>query len=220
LVDQRVRVWDLPTRIAHWTILGLFGLCWWTEAGDHMAWHVVAGSAVLATVLFRIVWGFVGSQTARFAGFLHSPAVVMAYARKLAARNSTPSGPVGHNPMGGWSVVAMLTCLLAETGLGLIAVDTDGVASGPLADWVSFDVGSLAASWHAGIFLGLLGLIGLHVAAVAFYAIGRGDNLLSPMVTGYKRTRQPQSTPDYFAPLWLAVVFAVVVGLCVSLLNH
>jgi cytochrome b len=217
LVDQRVRVWDLPTRIAHWTLLGLFGLCWWTESAGEMAWHVLAGSALLATLLFRIAWGFVGSQTARFASFVHSPAVVIAYARGLFAGNCEPSGPVGHNPMGGWSVLTMLAFLLAETGLGLIAIDSADVASGPLANWVGIDVGRWATRWHAGIFLGLLGLIGLHVAAIAFYAIGRRDNLISPMLSGYKRMRQPQPI-HYFAPTWLAMVIAVVVGLCVSLL--
>jgi cytochrome b len=217
LVDRRVRVWDLPTRITHWTIVGLFSLCWWTESVEQMAWHVLAGSALLATVLFRIVWGVLGSQTARFSSFLHSPAVVIAYARGLFARNYKPQGPVGHNPMGGWSVLAMLAFLLAETGLGLIAIDIDGVASGPLAYWVGFDVGRSAARWHAGIFFSLLGLIGIHGAVVGFYAIVRVDNLISPMLSGYKNIRQPLTTP-YFAPTWLAAVIAVGVGLCVSLL--
>jgi cytochrome b len=216
LVDRPVRVWDLPTRITHWTIVGLFGLCWWTESVELMAWHVLAGSALLATVMFRIVWGVLGSQTARFSSFLRSPAVVIAYARGLFAGNCKPQGQVGHNPMGGWSVLAMLAFLLAETGLGLISIDIDDVASGPLADWVGFDVGRSAARWHAAIFFPLLGLIGLHVAAVAFYAIARGDNLIFPMLSGYKRTRQPPTTP-YFAPTWLAVVIALGAVLCVSL---
>ncbi len=177
-----VRVWDGPIRIFHWSLAVLLPLAWWTAQQGQMGWHRLIGYAIAGLLAFRLWWGVAGGSTARFAGFVKGPRTVARYAASLF-RGSEP-GPPGHNPMGGWSVLALLTLLIAEVGLGLFSVDVDGEASGPLADRVSFDAGRFAAHWHHLLFNGLLALIGLHLCAIAFYAAVKRDNLIGPMLTG------------------------------------
>ncbi len=179
-----VRVWDPFVRVFHWSLLTLFGAAWWTGENHEMERHRQAGYAILALLLFRVFWGFAGSRTARFAQFLKGPAAIRAYLRH--AMDDEPSD--GHNPLGGWSVAALLAVLLTITAAGLFAVDVDGFESGPLADWVSFDQGRVAAEWHEAVFKAALALIALHIAAIAGYQMLIGHNLIGPMITG-KRAR-------------------------------
>jgi cytochrome b len=214
---QRIRVWDIPTRFAHWAVVALFALCWWTAKSDRMKWHVIAGYCLFAVILFRLGWGVVGSDTARFTHFVRSPAVIVKYARTLTRPSKTPA--VGHNPMGGWSVLLMLGLLLAQTVVGLFSVDVDALSSGPLARWVSFEVGRTAAHWHANIFYASLAFIGLHLAAISFYGLALRQNLLSPMLHGYTVGKPPQKGL-YFAPLWHAMAFAVLAAFLVMMLAN
>jgi cytochrome b len=151
-----------------------------------MDWHIRIGCALLGVVAFRLAWGVFGGATARFSSFVRGPRTVLGYAAKLATGGADEAG-VGHNPMGGWSVLALLGVMAAEIGLGLFCVDVDGLESGPLADRVSFHAGRAAAHWHTVLFNVLLALIALHLCAIAFYAIVRRDNLVGPMLTGRKR---------------------------------
>lgn len=179
------RVWDLPIRLFHWALVVLLGFSWWSGKTHLMDWHRRSGYAVLGLLVFRIYWGFAGSQTARFATFLRGPGAVLAYARTLFDRDPghVPLRP-GHNPMGGWSVAALLLALVAMVGAGLFSVDVDGLESGPLADLVSFGTGRQAAHLHGFVFNLLLGLVGLHLAAIAFYRLRLKQDLVWPMVTG------------------------------------
>lgn len=213
-----MRVWDVPTRLAHWVAVCLFCLCWWTERNDHMEWHLVAGYGLLGTVLFRIGWGFAGSDTALFSNFVRAPTVVVAYARKLVDKKSDEARPLGHNPLGGWSILAMLALLITQTGLGLFSVDVDGFTSGPLAQWVSFDMGRSAAHWHATTFHVLLALIALHLVAIAYYRLVRHESLLPAMIHGFKR-RPPPNAPVRFAPWWRAVALLAFVIAAVIVLT-
>ncbi|EQD43854.1 cytochrome B561, partial [mine drainage metagenome] len=146
----KVRVWDLPTRLSHWTLVVLFGVCWWTADHDHWQWHRLAGYGVLCAVWFRLAWGFCGGQTARFGDFVRGPGATFRYVRKLFRRGSDASpSPLGHNPLGALSILAMLGLLLAQTTFGLFAVNGDGIASGPLSRWVSYRTGRLFARLHA-----------------------------------------------------------------------
>jgi cytochrome b len=213
---RRIKVWDAPTRIVHWAVVILFGLAWWAQQGDKMALHVVFGCILLAVLLFRLAWGVWGGETARFATFVRSPAAVLGYGRALFAKRKAASATVGHNPMGGWSVAAMLGLLVALTGLGLFCADEDDIAPGPLAKFVSFDAGQFAAHWHGLIFYALLGLIGLHLAAIAFYGLVRRENLVGPMLTGFRRFSGSPAEPRIASPgraVLLAVAAAAVVGL-------
>ncbi len=188
-VGSRVRVWDLPTRLVHWLVVGCVGVSWWTAETGRLEWHRWSGYALLGLLVFRIYWGFFGSSTARFASFVRGPRAVFEYMRgswKIAA---------GHNPLGSWSVVALIVLLLAQVGLGLFAVDVDGIESGPLSMYVDFDTGRDAAKLHDVLFNVLLAVVCVHIVAVLFYAIFRKENLVGAMVTGAREYRVPDVAP-------------------------
>jgi cytochrome b len=155
---------------------------------------------LLAVVIFRLIWGFVGGSTARFADFLRGPRAIGAYVGDLV-RGRMDNVVIGHNPLGGWSVAAMLALLAAELTLGLFTVDVDGDQPGPLARFISFDQGRMVAGWHHWLFNGLLALIGLHLAAIVFYAVVKRDNLVGPMLTGAK-SHAGDPAPMAPASLW------------------
>lgn len=201
---RRVRVWDAPVRIVHWLIVGLVGFCWWSAENGHLAWHRLAGYGALGLVLFRIYWGFFGGETARFSHFLRGPRAVGAYARGLFRRSGMVT--LGHNPMGGWSVLALIVLLAAESGLGLFSVDIDGVESGPLARLVSFDTGRLASHWHHLAFNVLLALVALHLVAVGFYLVVRRENLIGAMISGRRSAPETAGGEPRFARPWRAVL--------------
>ena len=202
----RVRLWDWPVRICHWAFVILLPLQWWTYKQGAMAWHERLGLFVLALVLFRILWGLFGPETARFSRFVKGPGAILAYVRGRSA-------PVlGHNPVGALSVIVLLGLLAAQVSVGLITQDVDGLESGPLARWVSYETADSARAWHGLIFNLLLGFVALHVAAVLYYLAVKRDNLIGPMVTGYRRFLVPVNAPR-FAPLWrLALAILLAAG--------
>jgi cytochrome b len=189
--------------------VGLIGFAWWAGETRHMDWHRIAGYAVLALLVFRVIWGFAGSGSARFASFVKGPAATLHYIRHLPSRahKETP----GHNPLGAWSVLALLATLVVQVATGLYAVDVDGVESGPLSDRVDFDTGRLFAKWHHWSFWLLELLVVLHLAAIVFYALYKRADLVRPMVTG--RGRFERDPGLAFAPLWRAALAAAVAGL-------
>lgn len=199
------KLWDAPTRLVHWALVGLIGFSWWSANTGRMDWHRWSGYSVLALITFRLIWGLVGSQSARFSQFVKGPRAVLAYARTLGAR--TPSSTPGHNPVGALSVLVLLLTIVTQVVTGLFSVDTDGLESGPLADRVSFETGRLFAQWHGWSFTLLQALVLLHVAAVVFYGVYKRSNLLGPMVTG--RRRLDTDPKLAFAPLWRAGLVAL-----------
>jgi len=174
----RVRVWDVPTRLVHWLMVAGFAISWWTGKAGRLEWHRWSGYALLALVAFRIYWGFFGSSTARFRQFVRGPRVLANYLR--GAWQAAP----GHNPLGALSVLALLALLAAQVMLGLFAVDVDGIESGPLSEYVSFEAGRLAAKWHGRVFDLLLWLVALHIAAIAYYGLMKKQRLLAAMFHG------------------------------------
>ena len=206
-----MRVWDLPTRLFHWAIVLLVATSYLTYRFDEMRYHLLSGYAMLTLLLFRLAWGFVGSDTARFARFLKSP---MAGFRHLAQfRRREPDDEIGHNAAGGWMVLVMLGLLAAQVATGLFSND-DVVTQGPLAQFVGKSTSDRLSGWHALNFNLLLGAIGLHVLAIAAYAAVKRHNLLRPMITGRKRlpgqTRQPRMASSLLAAA-LVVLAAVLV---------
>jgi cytochrome b len=184
----------------------LIPFSWWTATHDQMERHRFSGYALLGLLLFRLAWGFAGSAPSRFAGFVRGPATVLRY-----VRGRMTAAP-GHNPLGGWSVLAMLAALALQIGLGLVAVDEDGLESGPLSYLVGFDTGRWAAKLHHRVFWLIAALVALHLAAILFYALARRRNLTAAMITG--RAAAPDGAgPPAMAPWWRAAVLALVAGL-------
>lgn len=176
---MKQRVWDLPTRLFHWALVVLVGLSWWTAETGRDSLHLWFGYGVLFLLFFRILWGFVGSSTARFSAFVRGPRSVAEY-----IRNQFRWPLAGHAPLGALSVLALLALLLAQVGTGLFAMDEDGLFGGPLAYLVSVGATDRITELHEELFDWLLVLIGLHVAAILLYRIALGRNLLGPMITG------------------------------------
>jgi cytochrome b len=195
---QRIRIWDAPTRLVHWLLVALVAFSWWTAENGRMDWHRYSGYALLGVLVFRIYWGIVGSSTARFSQFIKAPRTMVQYLRERPAM-------AGHNPLGALSVIALLMLLVTQVGLGLFAVDIDGLESGPLSHLVSFDEGREYAKSHELVFNILLAFIVLHIAAVLFYLFVKRDNLIAPMITGTKKWAAANVPQLKFASWWIAV---------------
>jgi len=212
--SHRVRIWDLPVRLFHWCLVVLVSAAWYTAQIRAIQWHRAVGYAIATLVLFRLLWGFVGSTTARFAHFVRGPHALWTYARReLLVRRASLSA--GHNPLGGWNVVALLLLLSLQVGLGLFTVDVDGVASGPLSRWVSFDAGRRAAGLHHVIFNALLALIGLHLAALVYYRVHKRESLVRIMLTGVRFSSSPPAPEMRFVSLRRALGVFVLSLVCV-----
>ena len=190
-MSKGTRVWDLPTRLFHWALVGLLGFSWWSAENREMEWHLLSGVALLGLLVFRLVWGVIGGRTARFSSFVRSPGSVLNYMKN----GLQAAGEPGHNPLGGYSVIAMLAVLGLQVGTGLFATDIDGLDSGHLSFLVSFDQGRAAAEWHEVIFNILLGLAVLHILAIMFYLFMRERNLVRTMITGVDPDLDKGRTP-------------------------
>jgi cytochrome b len=196
-----LRVWDGATRLVHWLMVALLGASWWTASHHHMNYHRYSGYALLGLLAFRFYWGLFGSTTARFAHFVKGPRAVWNYLRS----GGVHAAP-GHNPLGALSALTLLGLLLGQVILGLFSVDVDGLESGPLSHWVSFEAGRTCARLHRLGFDVLKIFILLHVAAVVFYLIFKRDNLIRPMLTGAKDWDHESLPHIEFAPPWRAVL--------------
>jgi cytochrome b len=215
-----VRIWDLPTRLFHWSLalLAVFSVTTAKIGGNWMDWHLRSGYAVLTLIVFRLLWGFAGSRYALFAGFVRGPRAVLDYLRRASAAHHERHA--GHSPLGAWSVVALLAALLAQAGTGLFA--TDEIATeGPLSKLVS---GATAASMtriHLIIEKVIYALVALHVLAIGFYYFVRRDDLVGPMITGVKRDLAAEPAQDDWTVRLRAAILALlaagVVGYVVNL---
>jgi cytochrome b len=193
---QSVRVWDLPTRMFHWLLAAsVIGAVITAKIGGNaMVWHMRLGLLALALLLFRVVWGFVGGHWSRFASFLYGPSSVLAYLRGDAGPNGRYD--VGHSPLGALSVFGLLAVLLVQVATGLVA-DDEIATVGPLNRFVESALAGCATSWHKdlGQYL-IMALVVLHVAAVLFYLLKKGRNLIAPMWHGDKQRLAPGTPPS------------------------
>jgi cytochrome b len=204
----RVKLWDWPVRVVHWAFVLLLPALWWTVENHDLETHKQLGMVMVILVAFRLLWGLVGSSTARFSGFVRGPVAVMRYVRSLFGG---PAGEpvVGHNPLGGWSVVLLLGLLTWQVGMGLIAQDTDGLESGPLNYLVDYDTAEWAREMHELGFNVILGVIAIHVLAILYYLTIRRDNLVTPMISGSARL-SAGANPPRMAHWWLAPICLVI----------
>lgn len=169
-------VWDAPVRLVHWLLAGLIAFSWWSVHNHHTDWHIWSGCAILTLLIFRLLWGVVGSSTARFASFVRGPRSIMA---DFGGRWTG----IGHSPLGAVSVLVLFGAVAVQVGLGLISEDEDGLYTGPLYRLVSTDTSDKARDIHELWFNVILGLIVLHVGAILFYRL-RGRHLTKAMITG------------------------------------
>jgi cytochrome b len=196
----------LPVRLVHWLLAALIAFCWWSAEYEHLDWHFWSGYAVLMLLIFRLLWGFVGSSTARFATFIRGP-------RALAAYLKGKWRGIGHTPLGALSVVALLLLTAVDVGLGLVAIDDDGLYEGPLAQFVSVDTAERATGLHDTLFNWLLGLIILHLCAILYYRLFRGKRLVSPMITG-RAALDTAAKPMKPGKWWAALLcLAIAIGI-------
>ena len=187
---ERVRLWDPGLRAFHWALAALFATSFLLgEFGPAiMTLHFWSGYAICALLAFRLVWGVVGPRPARFSSVGKGPGAVLRYAGGVAER--APSHWRGHNPLGGWAVAAMLLLLVAQVATGLLADPEDYVNVGPLAHLVSSDLNRAATAWHHRIGTALLWLVIAHVAAIVFYRVWKREDLIRPMIDGWKTVRR------------------------------
>ena len=203
-----VRVWDPATRLFHWALVCAVGVALYTaEFGDYdsMDLHALAGFSVLTLVLFRLVWGIIGSRRSRFGDFVRGPKVVIDYVRHTLSGDA--AAPVGHNPLGGWSVVALLGALLLQAMTGLFSRD-DILFAGPLASRVSDAVSATVTEVHETIGTLVMILIAVHLAAIVAYYV-KGENLLWPMIVGRKLRADGRGDFPFVSPVRAIVAFAL-----------
>ncbi|MGE5161130.1 MAG: cytochrome b/b6 domain-containing protein [Betaproteobacteria bacterium] len=210
-----VRVWDLPTRLFHWALAGLvaFSVVTVKLGGFWMDWHMRSGYAILALVLFRVMWGFAGSRYALFASFVRQPAEIIGYLRGRVEHGA------GHSPLAAVSVLALLGLLLVQAGTGLFSNDGN-FTEGPLARLVSGAAGERLSTVHRFGEWAIYALVGLHVAAIAYYTTFRNVALVRPMITGDRFDVEAPPADDGLAmrlrALALAGAAAAVVAFIVS----
>lgn len=214
--DIVVTVWDVPTRLFHWAIVLLVGFSWLSYRLNWMDWHMRSGYAVLTLLVFRLLWGVLGSDTARFSRFLASPRAALRHLRDLPRRE--PDQEVGHNPAGGWMVLGMLLLLTVQVSTGLCAND-DVLTEGPFAEAVGKDTSDWLSHIHVLNFTLIEIAVCLHVLAIVTYAVVKRHNLVRPMITGRKRL-PPTVAPPRLASPWLALLVALgAVGVVVWLVR-
>ncbi|WP_159730858.1 cytochrome b/b6 domain-containing protein [Methylosinus sp. Ce-a6] len=210
-------VWDLPVRLFHWSLVVSFvgayvtnrlGVAWFD-------WHVRFGYAVLALVLFRILWGVFGAEHARFSSFLRHPREAWLYARRLL-RGEAPRY-AGHNPLGAIMVVALLLGLSSQAIMGLFAND-EIFNAGPFAGAVSKEASLLLTSLHKRGFYVLAAAVFVHIVAVIAYVTVKREDLLRAMVTGRKSAAAVHPKDEIASsrlPLAATLFVLVVVALAV-----
>jgi cytochrome b len=201
-----VRVWDLPTRLFHWVLVLLVGFSWLSQELNWMGWHKRSGYAVMTLLLFRLGWGFFGSETARFSRFLASPRAAVLHLLHLPRRE--PDHEVGHNAAGGWMVLGMLVLLAVQVGTGLYAND-DVLTEGPLAETVGKSTSDWLSHIHVLNFKLIEIAVAAHVLAVLTYAVVKRHDLVRPMLTGRKRLPATLRAPVMVSS-WVALALVVV----------
>lgn len=209
----RVRVWDLPIRLFHWAIVLLIPAMWWAAEEEKIELHIQLGQIMLGLILFRILWGVLGSSTARFSGFVRGPRKLLAYLRGAKAG-------IGHNPLGALSVLAMLAALAVQVGLGLFASDEDGLYQGPLSYHVSAETAETLTERHEMWFNVILVLIALHLAAILYHLLVKRDDLVTPMIKGTRKAAAEGEAAMVPAPLWRFLAAAgLAIGATLAIFN-
>ncbi|NQY03376.1 MAG: cytochrome b/b6 domain-containing protein [Halieaceae bacterium] len=196
-------LWDWPVRLTHWLLVVLLPLAWWTSEEGEMEWHARVGYTILVLVVARLIWGLLGSRHARFTDFLAGPRAIINYL-------STGGSPTpGHNPLGAWSVIALLGLLLVQATSGLFNTD-DILFNGPFYYAASSDVRNFLGEVHVWAFDALLVFVALHISAIAYYQLVKREALIRAMIAGSANGKTGVESPK---PLWWAVLIWTALGL-------
>ena len=214
--DQaKILVWDKHTRIFHWALVIFFiasmvtGL--WGDI-DMMEWHIRSGYALLGLLIFRLLTGLLGGDYGHFSRFPLRPTAILAYIRGQKSF-------IGHNPLGSWMVVIVLLALLAQALSGLLTTD-DIFTEGPWVAWADDSWISFGGFIHSNNYRLLLALAGVHIAAVLFYRLRRKQDLITPMLTGYKSVSTTEPAANRLSIvrlLALAAIAAMITWLLIDL---
>ena len=209
------RVWDLPLRLFHWLIALCFAGLWLTaELGvNWMEWHFRLGYLTGFLLIYRLIWGFVGSRHARFASFLPSFRGFKAYLRAFFSKTH-PIVSVGHNPVGALMVFALLLVLSLQVITGLFTTD-DIFSAGPLNAHVSEDVASFMGAWHHRLSTLIKVFVGLHIFAVVFYLVFKKQNLTRAMISGKKPAADVPKTEEIPGPMGRRGLAVAVISLAI-----
>ena len=202
---RRLQVWDVPTRLFHWLLVALFAIAWLSGGEEEVFWlHRLAGYGVSTAVLFRLVWGLVGGRHARFTAFVRGPDAVVDHLRSVARLR--PPRNVGHNPVGGWMIVALLLTLGCITATGMLSSDDE--IAGPLAG----RYGEFFAEVHEFFANGVLLLVTLHVGGVLVESLLTGDNLVAAMLRGWKSWPRDLPADDAASVPWWRAALALALA--------
>jgi cytochrome b len=193
---DRILVWDLPTRLFHWLLAGTFAGAWLTAESERwIDLHVTLGYTFAGLIAFRLAWGFIGTRYARFSSFVTGPRPVLKYLGSILKAN--PEHHVGHNPAGGWAVLALL-------GLGAVTA---------LSGYLTYNDygGHWLEELHEGAAGAMLALVFVHIGAVVLSSFIHGENLAKAMLDGFKRGAASQAIRR---PQWIAAgaLLLAVVG--------
>jgi cytochrome b len=202
---RTVRAWDWPTRAFHWTLVFCIVSAWVSfrladRIGDPtLIWHRWNGYALLVLIVFRVIWGFVGSSTSRFAAFVTWPWSAAGYALDMLRGRKRMF--LGHNPLGTWMILALLAAVAAQGMLGLFSLEHNELVAGPLKRLIAHEMSEKVTKWHVWFFNVILALAAVHIAANALYGLVKNEPLIRAMVTGKTRTRR-RSLPASASGRW------------------
>lgn len=216
---MKIYVWDLPTRLLHWSLVILVVLSvltglGWSGLEDEMRIHEWSGIAIIVLVLFRLIWGFAGGRHARFTDFMKGPVAVLKYVKGLVT--GAHEQWLGHNPLGGLSVIAMIVLVGLQAGLGLFAND-DSHIEGPLFSLVGKETSDYLTWLHRLNSDALYVVIGIHICAILFYRL-KGERLVAAMVHGYKNFEDGSAAPAQDAKgniIAAVIILAISAGLTI-----
>lgn len=211
---NQLLVWDFPTRFFHWSLVFLMVGLFYTGFAGEMVWHFRSAYIVLALVFFRICWGFVGSTYSRFNSFLFNPLEVFNYLKNLF-NLKTEKHYLGHNPLGGLSVIILLSLILVQGISGLFTTD-DIASEGALYSLVSSKMGAFFTKIHKTNFKLIIAMVAIHISAIFFYLFYKKENLVKPMLSGYKTLLETPSVKS--TKLWVALLFLLISSILVVII--
>ena len=214
--SKMVKIWDIPVRVFHWSLVILFIAAYVTNSlgADYFKYHVWTGYAMIVLVSFRILWGLVGTYHARFINFVRDPIATTKYAMSFIKKSDKHYA--GHNPLGAIMVVTLLLGILVQAVTGLFTND-EILNLGPLYAYVSDELSLKLTSLHRQLFYWIVGAILLHIIAVLFHIWFKRDNIIKAMLTGKKNAEGLEGEPSIkSSKIWLAIIIVIVLALVLA----